>query len=489
MVTMDERVPGGEERARPAELEEARGFGRVAPEPPPSSPIIGAASAGAFGAATAPVLGARSLLDRLRSAEFSLGADRRLLLLLEKPRARRALSPERGRGPVRSPEAAEEELHLPAALDELAGESLAEVRERLARNTRRRRRVLEEMAESGCFEGRWVGDGARAVYLERLAEPDAGADDADTRGSRGSRYEIHQGPWAWVEDAPPGEDPRETLQRGEILARSWADRREFFLLFAVPFLVVSLAYPVLPPAFLLALLAAVVAPLLFYLRRGRRRLLDTLFSGPVARRRKAEEVAASRQLALIQRGVGRPRLEELAQEVEHELARGRPSRGPGGRPSAGRADPADADGAVPGPRPGGARGVAILLSLSAGEKNLGTLLAHVRAFSGAAFAPGPGETADSLSGLERSGLVSKTSGVPPFARYAITPDGARELRTLTIQESRGGCETTLMAEAARGEGATRGVRDTKEDHFVGSARAVPASVGAAPEGRPAPTPD
>ena len=80
---------------------------------------------------------------------------------------------------------------------------------------------------------------------------------------------------------------------------------------------------------------------------------------------------------------------------------------------------------------GGVRGVAVLLSLAGCEKNLGKLLARLRAFSGTAFAPGLGELGDSLSRLERAGLVRKTSGEPLFVPYEITPRGAQELRART----------------------------------------------------------
>ena len=469
---MDDWVPGGEERARPAKLEAGPGPGGAEPEPPRPSPTMG----GASGDATAPaVVGARGLLDRLRSVEFSLEADRRLLRVFEEAEAHRSPSPERGRGPVRSPEAAEEELHLPSALDDLAGRSLAEVRERLAGNSRRRRRILGEMAEIGCFEGRWVGDGKRAFYLERLAEPGTGGDEADTGGPR---FEVRQGPWAWVADAPPGEDPRETLRRGEILSRSWASRREFFVLLAVPFLATVLAHPLLPPAFLLVLLAAVVLPLLLYLRCGRRRLLDVLFAGDDARRRRAEELAAFVQLGQVRRGVGDgPALEELTREIARKLQRKAsvPGRGeipPGTRAGArttGAPDPRqpaarNGDDAAPGFPVVGTVEVAALLSLAGGEKTLGELLAHLRAFSGTVLAPGPREMADSLHGLERAGLVSETSGEPPFTRYEITPLGTRGLRALNTHAGPGDPETGPA-----------------------TAHVVADAVGAASQGRTAPT--
>lgn len=96
---------------------------------------------------------------------------------------------------------------------------------------------------------------------------------------------------------------------------------------------------------------------------------------------------------------------------------------------------------------------AVLLSLAGGEKNFGELLAHIRAFSGTAFAPGPAELGGCLRDLEHDGLLRQTGGEPPFARYKITPDGGRELHARLPSEPAGSLQKYETEDSTHAAGA------------------------------------
>ena len=398
-----------------------------------------------------PGPGARALLDDLDRTDLFLQHQKSLLGFLEEAGGG---SPDNGgaaqtsRRPVRSPEAAEEEHRLEEALVHLAVDAIEPARERVADVERRRQEILTAMAEGGCFEGRWVGKGDRAVYLRRkeIPVPD------ESRDSRGPHFEMLEGPWSWVEGAPEGEDPRETLARGEILDNRIHARNELCILLGVPAIVVCLGASLFPGVLLLTIVTALVILLLLRLRHGRRRLLDHISTGPAAGRRKARELAALAQLYHLRHGdADVPPLKKLEEAFVHELAEGRDGKHPkslvghqrlfktepekpeaSGRESAAEdsKEPAG-ETAAPVPASGSMTRAAVLLSLAGGEKTLGDLLAHIRAFSGMALAPGPAELGECLRDLEHNGLVRQTGGEPPFARYKITPDGGRELHAQT----------------------------------------------------------
>lgn len=395
-----------------------------------------------------PGPGARALLDDLDRTDLSLQHQKSLLGFLEEAGCGSSVddgeSAKTSRLPVRSPEEAEEESRQEEALVQLAADAIRPARKQVADLERRRQEIFTAMAESGCFEGRWVGKGDRAVYLQRKEASilDKGRED------QAPRFELHEGPWAWVEGAPEGEDPRETLARGEILDHRMHARNELCILIGVPAIIISLGAPLFPGALLLTVVVALMILLLVRLRQGRRRLLDHVSTGSPASRRKARELAAIAQLDSIRRGdADVPPLKELEEAFAHEFAGGqngkhlRPfiehrqslkkepdkSEASSSEENVGedsQGSPYEA--AVPVPARGMTR-AAVLLSLAGGEKNLGELLAHIRAFSGTAFAPGPAELGGCLRDLEQEDLVRQTGGQPPFARHKITPGGGREL--------------------------------------------------------------
>jgi hypothetical protein len=323
------------------------------------------------------------------------------------------------------------------------------------------------MAEGDCFEGRWVGNGDRAVYLQRKDEGTGVQASKEDRSEEETHFELHEGLWAWVEHAPEGEDPRETLARGEILERRMHALNELCILLAVPVAIAILGYPLLPTVLLLAIVVAIVIVLLIHLPRGRGRLLAHIFLGPAPERRKARELAALGQLDNHQHGVTDSlSLDELEKEFAYKLA-----YKPGGiiprraeylRPATkepeeslgeDNSDTANSDEeshktAGKRPRHAGRRAPSglsagritralVLLSLVGHEKNFGDLLAHIRAFSGTVFAPGPTELGMCLRDLEHDGFIRQTGGEHPFARYKITPDGGQELHAKTPLESDG----------------------------------------------------
>lgn len=422
-----------------------------------------------------PGPGARALLDDLDRTDLSLQHQKSLLGFLEEAGGGSEDSGEptqTSRRPVRSPEAAEEERHSEEALVQLAADAIQPAREQVADLERRRQGILTAMAEGGCFEGRWVGKGDRAVYLQRK---EVHVLDK-SREDRKPRFELHEGPWVWVEGAPEGEDPRETLARGEILDHRIHARNELCILLGVPTIVVCLGASLFPGALLLTLVAALVVVLLLRLRQGRRRLLDHISTGTAAGRRKVRELAAVAQLDSIQRGnTDVPPLKELEEAFAHSLAGGsagekhlrqrlehrRPfttvpekqdqaSGGNGsGEDSKGSSDTeaTSVSGSV------GMTRAAVLLSLAGSEKNLGELLAHIRAFSGTAFAPGPAELGGCLRDLQNDGLVRQTEGEPPFVRYKITPDGGRELHARMPSEPAGSLQEYETEDSPRAAGA------------------------------------
>ena len=271
--------------------------------------------------------GARALLDDLDRVDFSLRHNRSLLDLVEEAVGKgdncNSVSSKTSRPPVRSPEAAEQEHHLRAALTKLSSDSIEEARKRAADLERRRLEILAEMAECGCFEGRWVGNGDRAVYLEKkvVRAPEGSDESEESQEKEESHFELHEGPWAWVENAPEGEDPRETLTRSKILDRRMQALNELCLLVGMPVAVAIFGSPLVPGLLLLPVVAATTVVLLLYLPRGRERIFDYVFFGVSAERRKAQEMAALTQLDSLQRGVTDvPSLDELEKDFAHELA-------------------------------------------------------------------------------------------------------------------------------------------------------------------------
>lgn len=394
---------------------------------------------------------ARALLDDLDRTDLSLQHQKSLLGLLEEARGRsvdNGESAKTSRLPVRSPEAAEEERHQEEALVQLAADAIGPAREQVADLERRRQEIFTAMAEGGCFEGRWVGKGDRAVYLQRKEAPPLDK----YREDQAPHFKLHEGSWAWVEGAPEGEDPRETLARGEVLEHRMHARNELCILLGVPAIITCLGAPLFPGVLLVTVVVALIVVLLIRLQQGRQRLLDHISTGPAAGRRKARELAALAQLDSIRRGdADIPPLKELEEVFDHELALGRKRKHL--RPRIGQRQsletglekaeaasseesvgedsqesPCVAEVSVPA---GGLTRAAVLLSLAGGEKNLGDLLAHIRAFSGTFFAPGPAKLGECLQYLEHDGLVQQTGGEPPFARYKITPDGGRALNAHT----------------------------------------------------------
>jgi DNA-binding PadR family transcriptional regulator len=411
-------------------------------------------------------LGARALLDDLDRADLSLQHQKSLVGFLEQARCGGvdddSVSSGTSRRPVRSPEAAEEERHQEEALTQLASDAIEPVRQQVTDLERHRQEIFVAMAESGCFEGRWVGKGDRAVYLKRKDEGKRVQASEEGQAEEESQFELHEGPWTWVEGAPEGEDPRETLARGEVLDRRMHARNELCILLGVPATVVCLGASLFPGVLLLTLVAALVIVLLLRLRQGRRRLLDHIFTGSGAGQRKARELSALAQLDSIRRGdTDVPPLKELEEAFALEFASGSSASGKHPRhrvkhrrhpktEETEKTEGATGEGvsgkesqespgapAAFGPASNGMTRAAVLLSLAGGEKNLGDLLAHIRAFSGMAFAPGPAELGECLQELKDDDLVRQTDGEPPFARYKITPAGGRELHARMPPEPAG----------------------------------------------------
>ena len=140
-----------------------------------------------------------------------------------------------------------------------------------------------------------LNDDGRAVYLEW---------DGEVPPS----YALHEGPWGWVKDAPPGEDPRETLRRAPLLERAHRRNRQVLLLVGVPFAAYCLAaaLPPLPQHAAVAVTAAIFAVVLFALPLAREYLLGAWGFVSEAERRLAEEAAARAQLGLIRDGERKP---------------------------------------------------------------------------------------------------------------------------------------------------------------------------------------
>ncbi len=173
------------------------------------------------------------------------------------------------------------------------------------------------MAQTGFFEGRWVNDDGRAVYLE-------------WDGAVPPSYTLHEGPWGWVKDAPPGEDPRETLRRAPLLERAHRRNRQVLLLLGVPFAAYWLGtiLPPLSPYVAVGLIASIFAALLVALPLAREYLLGRWGFIPEAERRLAEESAARAQLGLIRDGERRPpSLDEITEAMLTPPRRRRAERG------------------------------------------------------------------------------------------------------------------------------------------------------------------
>jgi hypothetical protein len=151
------------------------------------------------------------------------------------------------------------------------------------------------MARSGFFEGRWVNDDGHAVYLDR-------------DGTVPPAYTLHEGPWGWVKDAPPGEDPRETLRRAPLLERAHRRNRQVLLLLGVPFAAYWLGtvLPPLSPYVAVGVIASIFVALLVALPLAREYLLGSWGFIQEAERRLAEESAARAHLGLIRDGERRP---------------------------------------------------------------------------------------------------------------------------------------------------------------------------------------
>ena len=241
-------------------------------------------------------------MARLRSLDGELDANRRFVSCVKD---RKSAAVSAARDPASSPEEARA-THLEAQsfLTASAGK-LREAEERIADLAQERGDLLERMASTGFFEGRWVNDDGRALFLEPTATAPPG-------------YELHEAPWGWVKDAPPGEDPREASRRGPILQRAHHRRNQTFLLFGVPFAAYWIATSLPPPLahYSVAAVLATVAALLIALPLAREFLLGRMIGSPHSERRLIEEEAASAQLYLITKGEKEPpSLEEITEAM------------------------------------------------------------------------------------------------------------------------------------------------------------------------------
>jgi hypothetical protein len=246
--------------------------------------------------------GPRGLLDRLESLDGHIEATRRAVRDLKE--AEEAAT-NAARRPASSPEEAYRTVYDARSFLDANEGPIHEADKTIATLKKKRHRVIERMAQTGFFEGRWVNADGRALYLESTATaPPA--------------YELHEAPWGWVRNAPPGEDPRETLRRGPILERRYHRNNQTLLLLGVPFAAYCIV-AALPPFlahYSVAAAAVLLAALLFALPLARESLFGRLSPNAEAERRLVEEQAASAQLVLITRGERKhPSLEELTEAM------------------------------------------------------------------------------------------------------------------------------------------------------------------------------
>lgn len=244
----------------------------------------------------------RSLLAVLRYLDGQLDLNRRFV---SRVRDRESALVGAARSPARSPEEARSTGLKAQEFLAASGGKITEAEARIKDFEEKRDHLLRRMARTGFFEGRWVNDDGRALYLE-------------SAGTEPPAYELHKGPWGWVKDAPPGEDPRETLRRGPLLERACRRDNQKMLLFGLPFLAYCLATALPPPLEQYALAASLVilAGLLAALPLARESLLGRWSSHPQTERRLAEESAAREQIDLIRKGEQErpPSLDELTEE-------------------------------------------------------------------------------------------------------------------------------------------------------------------------------
>ncbi len=258
--------------------------------------------------------GQRSLLARLRYLDEQRDTNLRFVSGI-KDRESAAVSA--ARSPAGSPEEARATALEAEAFLAVSGDKIAEAEARIEGFAQERSDLLHRMAQTGFFEGRWVNDDGRAVYLE-------------WDGAVPPSYTLHEGPWGWVKDAPPGEDPRETLRRAPLLERAHRRNRQVLLLLGVPFAAYWLGtvLPPLSPYVAVGLIASIFAVFLVALPLAREYLLGRWGFIPEAERRLAEESAARAQLGLIRDGERRPpSLDEITEAMLTGPRRRRAERG------------------------------------------------------------------------------------------------------------------------------------------------------------------
>lgn len=251
----------------------------------------------------------RELLARLRSLDVQIEANLRLVRDFKETEK---AATNAAKSPAKSPEEAWRTFFDARSFLATNEGPIGEAQATINKLTNKRRRVLEQMAQTGFFEGRWVNDDGRALYLqETTTEPPA--------------YELHEAPWGWVKDAPPGENPRETLKRGPILERRHRRKNQTLALFVMPFAAYSLAAAApLPKEVTHVAAIAIFAALLLALSLARENLFGRLRPNPYAERRLIEEEAASAQLYLITRGEhAPPSMDELTEYMLEALRKRR----------------------------------------------------------------------------------------------------------------------------------------------------------------------
>ncbi len=297
------RALDGEAKAQSSHDAAPAGENRNEPPEPAAAPDEGDGHAGQ-----------RSLLARLRYLDEQRDTNLRFVSRI-KDRESAAVSA--ARSPAGSPEEARATALDAEAFLAVSGDKIAEAEARIEGFTQERSDLLHRMAQTGFFEGRWVNDDGRAVYLE-------------WDGAVPPSYTLHEGPWGWVKDAPPGEDPRETLRRAPLLERAHRRNRQVLLLLGVPFAAYWLAsaLPPLPQHVAVAVTAAIFAVFLFALPLAREYLFGRWGFIPEAERRLAEESAARAQLGLIRDGERRPpSLDEITEAMLTGPRRRRAERG------------------------------------------------------------------------------------------------------------------------------------------------------------------
>lgn len=253
------------------------------------------------------------LLDRLRVLDGQIDATFRAISDLKQTEEAATTA---AKSPASSPEEAYRTVFDARSFAAANEGPILEAQKTIAELSKKRRRVLEQMARSGFFEGRWVNDDGQAVYLE-------------STGTAPPAYELHEAPWGWVKNAPPGEDPRETVRRGPILERAYHRRNQTLLLFGVPFAAYCLvtAFPAPIAHYSVAVVLATAAALLLALPLAREFFFGRMFPNPYSERRLIEEEAAEAQLRLITRGEKEPpSLEEITEAMLASLRKRRGHR-------------------------------------------------------------------------------------------------------------------------------------------------------------------